>query len=250
MTMRVQKTPSVKAKSNMLGALPPVRGTAYFTCRTPACRARVPLRVRKPGGYTSKVGVCPFCLRHRELTASEQILITHWIHYLYAKAGKFSQRTGIDIDISVSVALEAACYAAATFDPANEFSFGTHLTQHVDGRLNDRTIEDQAAVRHAYTHYDSDRKNRDDDPMHVIDGRPCDLQLTDNAAHVDHLLRHAHLTDRERDIVRRQFGLAGYPRQNLAEIGAVYGIGRERVRQLSNRALDQMRCQFANGEAA
>lgn len=45
-----------------------------------------------------------------------------------------------------------------------------------------------------------------------------------------------HLTEREREILMRRFGLSGDP-QTLEEIGDVLGITRERVRQLETRAL-------------
>ena len=60
-------------------------------------------------------------------------------------------------------------------------------------------------------------------------------------------LRHAveaSLTDlprRERDVVRRYFGLGGEAALNLGEIASDLGVSRERVRQLKERALSRLR---------
>ncbi len=43
------------------------------------------------------------------------------------------------------------------------------------------------------------------------------------------------------DIVTHRFGLDDAPRTTLRELGKRYGVSRERVRQLQNRALDQLR---------
>lgn len=49
------------------------------------------------------------------------------------------------------------------------------------------------------------------------------------------------LTERQRDVVQRRFGLDGRPVQSLAEIGRDLGISRERARQLHEEALRRLR---------
>lgn len=49
------------------------------------------------------------------------------------------------------------------------------------------------------------------------------------------------LTDREREIVERRFGLNGNGSETLEQIGASLGITRERVRQIEARALSKLR---------
>jgi len=49
------------------------------------------------------------------------------------------------------------------------------------------------------------------------------------------------LSPREAEILRAYFGLSGQEEQNLDEIGDMYGITRERVRQVKDRALRRLR---------
>jgi RNA polymerase primary sigma factor len=49
------------------------------------------------------------------------------------------------------------------------------------------------------------------------------------------------LSDREKKIVRERFGFEGGRRKTLEEIGAVFGVTRERIRQLQASAIAKMR---------
>jgi len=49
------------------------------------------------------------------------------------------------------------------------------------------------------------------------------------------------LTDKEKDIVRRRFGLANEKRETLEQIGKHYGITRERVRQIENLSIKKLK---------
>mgnify|MGYP001551739333 CR=1 FL=1 len=61
----------------------------------------------------------------------------------------------------------------------------------------------------------------------------------------------AALTERQRAVVQRRFGLDGLPVQSLAEIGRELGISRERARQIQEDALRRLRkLSVATGDAA
>lgn len=51
----------------------------------------------------------------------------------------------------------------------------------------------------------------------------------------------SHLTDKERDIVQRRFGLIGSAEQTLEEIGKQYAITRERVRQIQTLTIKKLK---------
>jgi RNA polymerase primary sigma factor len=49
------------------------------------------------------------------------------------------------------------------------------------------------------------------------------------------------LEARQADIIRRRFGLAGLDQQTLEEVGSIYGVTRERIRQIEVKALRKLR---------
>lgn len=58
-----------------------------------------------------------------------------------------------------------------------------------------------------------------------------------------------HLDDREATILRSRFGLEGGPEKTLEEVGAKFGVTRERVRQIQNIALRKLRRMIERLEA-
>jgi RNA polymerase primary sigma factor len=65
------------------------------------------------------------------------------------------------------------------------------------------------------------------------------LSWTNSAEQLEDLL--ATLDPRETKIIHARFGLNGKKPMNLEEIGRDFGLTRERIRQLQNKALDKMR---------
>lgn len=49
------------------------------------------------------------------------------------------------------------------------------------------------------------------------------------------------LSERERDIVKRRLGMDGYEEHTLEQLGKVYGVSRERVRQIHQRAMNRLK---------
>lgn len=56
-------------------------------------------------------------------------------------------------------------------------------------------------------------------------------------------------TERERDIIRRRFGLGGYEAMTLEEIGELYCLTCERIRQIEAKALKKMRIHLKRRES-
>jgi RNA polymerase primary sigma factor len=57
----------------------------------------------------------------------------------------------------------------------------------------------------------------------------------------------SHLGPRERDVISAYFGLNGQTVMSLDEIGEYFGLSRERVRQVRDRALSRLRSRAAEG---
>lgn len=49
------------------------------------------------------------------------------------------------------------------------------------------------------------------------------------------------LPERDREIVKRIYGLGGYPQQTLREIGPIFNLTHERIRQIKNKAISKLR---------
>jgi RNA polymerase nonessential primary-like sigma factor len=86
---------------------------------------------------------------------------------------------------------------------------------------------------------DSDRSVLDT----VADDKQADpaeqLQDSDLRANIDHWL--SELTEKQREVISRRFGLRGYEMSTLEEVGLEIGLTRERVRQIQVEALKRLR---------
>ncbi|MFN3236614.1 MAG: RNA polymerase sigma factor RpoS [Pseudomonadales bacterium] len=86
---------------------------------------------------------------------------------------------------------------------------------------------------------DSDRSILDT----VADVRQADpaeqLQDNDLRSNIDHWL--SELSEKQREVISRRFGLRGYEMSTLEEVGREIGLTRERVRQIQVEALRRLR---------
>ncbi len=86
---------------------------------------------------------------------------------------------------------------------------------------------------------DSDRSILDT----VADVRQADpaeqLQDSDLRSNIDHWL--SELSEKQREVISRRFGLRGYEMSTLEEVGREIGLTRERVRQIQVEALRRLR---------
>ena len=84
----------------------------------------------------------------------------------------------------------------------------------------------------------------------VGDARPDPHEHSESIAHLKTILTRAtqHLTVRERTIIQSHFGTDGRPARTLEEIGKVFGLTRERIRQIEAKALEKLRS-FVTPEA-
>ncbi|MCB1644685.1 MAG: RNA polymerase sigma factor RpoS [Pseudomonadales bacterium] len=77
----------------------------------------------------------------------------------------------------------------------------------------------------------------------VADTRQADpaqqLQDSDLRSNIDHWL--SELSEKQREVISRRFGLRGYEMSTLEEVGLEIGLTRERVRQIQVEALKRLR---------
>ncbi|MEK7093995.1 MAG: sigma factor-like helix-turn-helix DNA-binding protein, partial [Patescibacteria group bacterium] len=71
--------------------------------------------------------------------------------------------------------------------------------------------------------------------------------MTGDSSAINNLL--SHITDRQRAVVVNRFGLEGKEPQTLATIGDVFGITRERVRQIEVGSIATLRADFMKDKA-
>ncbi len=81
----------------------------------------------------------------------------------------------------------------------------------------------------------------------VGDSRPDPHERSEAVAHLRAIIARAseHLTERERIIIYSHFGTDGRPARTLEQIGKLFGLTRERIRQIEARALGKLRSLIA-----
>jgi RNA polymerase nonessential primary-like sigma factor len=79
----------------------------------------------------------------------------------------------------------------------------------------------------------------DTSPDQQVSHPACILQDTDLSESLDNWL--GELTEKQREVVARRFGLRGYETSTLEEVGREIGLTRERVRQIQVEALKRLR---------
>ena len=103
------------------------------------------------------------------------------------------------------------------------------------------------ALMHTARHVSMDAPFSDDDDNSLLDvlpdtdGRTPDEQLVDDSLKIDIERALSTLSDREAEIARLYFGIGREHPLTLEEIGQRFGLTRERVRQIKEKALRKLR---------
>ena len=64
-----------------------------------------------------------------------------------------------------------------------------------------------------------------------------DIELSDMQRETIELINNSNLTEKEKTVLMLRFGIAGNKKMTLEEIGDMYGVTKERIRQIENKAI-------------
>lgn len=84
----------------------------------------------------------------------------------------------------------------------------------------------------------------------IQDTEPTPEELVAEQDKHDLIMRYLakYLTPREEKVIRLRFGLDDGQPRTLEEVGEIYGITRERIRQVEAKAIRKLRCAFARNK--
>lgn len=119
--------------------------------------------------------------------------------------------------------------------------------------LSPREVENMIRSNIRHVSLDAPIGNSEDNEATMLDlmvpeqtNQP-DLQLMSQSLRDEVAEGLSHLGARERDVISAYFGLNGQSVMSLDEIGEYFGLSRERVRQVRDRALSRLRSRAADG---
>lgn len=195
--------------------------------------------------------------REQEKEASVQDLITHNLKFAVAEAYKFANKWRIPPQECVQEANMGLCVAAQRYDPDKGYRFITYAVHYIYQRLRVfapiyketvrlplNRIKD--GERNTYISLEKDAFSDEDESFRPAlhnrlasyDPSPLDqVSWIDERDKVNAVL--AQLKPREADMLTMQYGLDGAGPATLEEIGQVYGLTRERARQITNQAKER-----------
>lgn len=111
-------------------------------------------------------------------------------------------------------------------------------------------VEDAMNVSSHHISMDAPLRDEDDNSLYDImlndDSPSPDNGLINNSLRKEIERTLSTLGEREGDILKYYFGLCGYPHYTLEEIGEVFGLTRERVRQIKEKSIKKLKNNYRN----
>ncbi len=111
-------------------------------------------------------------------------------------------------------------------------------------------IEDAMTFSSIHVSMDAPLRDEEANDMYDVmlneDSPSPDTELIDNSLRKEIERSLSTLGDREAEILRFYFGLNGYQPHTLEEIGDEFGLTRERVRQIKEKAIKKLKNQYRN----
>ncbi len=111
-------------------------------------------------------------------------------------------------------------------------------------------VEDAMKVSSHHVSMDAPLRDEDDNSLYDImlnneSPSPDNILITNSLRkEIERTL--STLGEREAEIIKYYFGLNGYPQHTLEEIGEVFGLTRERVRQIKEKSIKKLKNHYRN----
>ncbi len=116
--------------------------------------------------------------------------------------------------------------------------------------LKSELIEDSMNFSNVHVSMDAPMRDEEGNNLYDVmlneDSPLPDEQLIDSSLRQEIERSLATLGEREAEILRYYFGLKGYQQHTLEEIGDEFGLTRERVRQIKEKAIKKLKNQYRN----
>ncbi len=209
-------------------------------------------------GSAFRVPLGPYSTRDAKLTAEGQRAVADWLA-LYPEPVKLLMKKHRKLAMAAveilgdeevdSLCRAGAARAALTFDPGRGFKFATYAGPYLRSFVGSALAADpdRKSARYGVGVHSAIRCGGGGETYSAFDSLPArepeggigerDGHLGERVAEV---LRRK-LTDRERDVVTRRFGLDGGPIHTLADLAHLHGLSKERIRQIQIAALAKVR---------
>jgi RNA polymerase primary sigma factor len=111
-------------------------------------------------------------------------------------------------------------------------------------------VEDAMKVSSHHVSMDAPLRDEDDNSLYDImlnnESPSPDNVLITNSLRKEIERTLSTLGEREAEIIKYYFGLNGYPQHTLEEIGEVFGLTRERVRQIKEKSIKKLKNNYRN----
>ncbi len=164
----------------------------------------------------------------------------HWLNQAF-RSYLYNFSNTVRVPVYLQKALKHVNDAKAKLGDANAAPEAIAEIANLSENLVESALQSVRSSRSLDAAFDDDDGGRLKDLLRTVDEGPYSTDLED--VKLDQSIRDAlaQLSDRERFVIERRFGIRTGREQTLAEVAAELGVSLERVRQIQVRALGKLR---------
>lgn len=164
----------------------------------------------------------------------------HWLNQAF-RSYLYNFSNTVRVPVYLQKALKHVNDAKAKLGDANAAPEAIAEVANLSENLVESALQSVRSSRSLDASFDDDEGGRLKDLLKTVDEGPYSTDLED--VKLDQSIRDAlaQLSDRERFVIERRFGIRTGREQTLAEVAAELGVSLERVRQIQVRALGKLR---------